>query len=311
MTPKLVEERWSEELIKAIRLDSSDLRIICPFIKAGPLERLLRHRTGKGEIKVITRFNFADCAEGVSDVVALRRLLDAGASVRGVRNLHAKLYVFGKSRAIITSCNLTDAALSRNHELGLVVDDEEVVDGCLHYFRKLWERAKKDLRPERVTEWEEQVRACQVGGRPNAVRDLGDFGTDVDLDPAPTPQAPDPLAQAPQAFVKFMGTAGFLVPTSTPVLEEIERSGCHREACYPSRRRPRSVRDGATIFMGRLTDEPDIWIFGRATGMAYVPGRDDAKPAEIKRRSWRKDWSRYIRCATPSSLPEPWRTASP
>ena len=35
------------------------------------------------------------------------------ARVRGVRNLHAKLYIFGESRAIITSCNLTEAALTR------------------------------------------------------------------------------------------------------------------------------------------------------------------------------------------------------
>ena len=139
MTPRLVEERWSEELIKAIRLDSSDLRIICPFIKAGPIERLLRHRPGKGRIRVITRFNLAHCADGVSDVAALSKLLNAGATVRGVRNLHAKLYVFAKSRAIITSCNLTDAALSRNHELGLVVDNEEIVTA--HRDRKIPESA--------------------------------------------------------------------------------------------------------------------------------------------------------------------------
>ena len=107
----------------------------------------------------------------------------------------------------------------------------------------------------------------------------------MDLDPAPPPQAPDTLAQPPQAFVKFMGTVGYRVPTSTRVLKEIERSGCHREACYPSMRRPRSVRDGATIFMGRLTDEPDIRVFGRATAKAHHPEKDNATEADIERRS--------------------------
>ena len=45
-------------------------------------------------------------------------LLDAGASIRGIQNLHAKLYLFGTSRAIITSANLTEAALTRNQEFG-------------------------------------------------------------------------------------------------------------------------------------------------------------------------------------------------
>ena len=38
---------------------------------------------------MITRFNLADFAEGVSDIEALRLLLDAGANIRGIRNLHA------------------------------------------------------------------------------------------------------------------------------------------------------------------------------------------------------------------------------
>ena len=130
MTPRLVEERWGDELIEAIRLDSSELQIICPLIKAGPLQRLLRHRPGKGQTRVITRFSLADCADGVSDVAALRKLLDAGDAVRGVRNLHVKLYVFGTTRAIITSCNLTDAAPSRDNELGMVVDTKGTVGEC-------------------------------------------------------------------------------------------------------------------------------------------------------------------------------------
>ena len=117
-----------------------------------------------------------------------------------MRNLHTKLYVFGTSHAIITSCNLIDAALSRNHELGVVVDGDAIVTECLDHFEELWERAKTDLRPEQVAKWDQKVRACREGGGPpNAIRDLGDFGTDVDLDAVPTPQPPDAPAQEPQA----------------------------------------------------------------------------------------------------------------
>ena len=50
LTARLVEGQWGKELIEAVRLDSSDLRINCPFLKVGPLERLLRRHPGTGGI---------------------------------------------------------------------------------------------------------------------------------------------------------------------------------------------------------------------------------------------------------------------
>ena len=49
------------------------------------------------------------------------------------------------------------------------------------------------------------------------------------------------------------------------------------------------------MFIARLTDERDIRIFGRAVGMKYHPGRDDASAEDIELRSWRKEYPRYIR----------------
>ena len=126
MTMRLVDRSWSKEFTESLLDDSSELRIICPFIKSSALQRLLRHQPGN--VQVITRFNLADFADGVSDIAALRKLLEAGVRVRGVRNLHAKLYLFGKSRAIIASCNLTEAALGRNHELGMVIHDWSIIE---------------------------------------------------------------------------------------------------------------------------------------------------------------------------------------
>ena len=87
---RLVSAGWDRELTAAIHADPSAIRIICPFIKKGALEYLLSHRSGG--VQVITRFNLDDFANGVSDVEAPRMLLDDGASVRGVQNLHAKLF---------------------------------------------------------------------------------------------------------------------------------------------------------------------------------------------------------------------------
>ena len=101
---------------------------------------------------------------------------------------------------------------------------------------------------------------------------------------------------ASQAFVKFLGAADNRVELSFETVEEIRRAGCHWAVCYPTNRRPKAVKDSAVIFIGRLTRDPnDIRVFGRAIGMAYRPGRDDATPHDIAQRSWKGQWSRYIR----------------
>ena len=93
---RLVDSGWAAELIDGVREGPDELRIECPFIKERALDRLLE--LGPKNIRVITRFNLADFADGVSDIAALRKLLRASAAVRGIRNLHAKLYLFGDRR---------------------------------------------------------------------------------------------------------------------------------------------------------------------------------------------------------------------
>ena len=291
---RLVDAGWDQELTAAIRAYPSEVRIVCPFIKKGALELLLSHQPG--DVQVITRFNLNDFADGVSDVEALRMLLDADASVRGIQNLHAKLYLFGTSRAIITSANLTKAALTRNQEFGLVADDEAIIRACRKYFDELWQRGSSaDLSRDMLDCWAETVTRYRLAsGRSRRARELGDFGTYAGLDPR-LPVLPVVGADVDQAFVKFLGKSDNRVPVSQATIKVIKDEGCHRFLSYPKNRRPRSVEDGAVMFIARLTDEPGIRIFGRAVGMKYHPGRDDASAEDIKRRPWKKDYPRYIR----------------
>ena len=292
---RLVDSGWGTELTDALRADASALRVICPFIKVGALEHLLSHRPGK--VRVITRFNLADFSEGVSDVAALRMLLDVGARVRGIRRLHAKLYLFGASRAIITSANLTKSALDRNHEFGLVVEDAPTIGTCRAYFDDLWRRGGDDLVCDQVDAWEETVtRHRALGGRASEQTGLGDFGAAAGVvDPLPV-RLPTAVADAPQAFVKFLGEGVNRVPLSFPTIEETKLAGCHWAVAYPASKRPRGVQDDAIIFIAQLTSKAnDIRIFGRAVGMKHQPGRDDATFADIERRPWKEKWPRYIR----------------
>jgi hypothetical protein len=298
MTLRLVDTGWGTELTDALRADKCTLRIVSPFIKDGALKRLLALKPKT--VEVITRFNLADFAESVSDITALRRVLNAGGRVRGIRNLHAKLYLFGASRAIVTSANLTGAALDRNAEFGAVLQDAAGIATCGAYFDDLWAQGGSDLTHAQLDDWEAIVTRHRslAAGAPGS-SGLCDFGADAGLGPTQPVTVPaGSLAHVGQAFVKFLGMGSDRVALTYPTLKEIERAGCHRTLAYPKGKRPSGVEEGAEMFIGRLTREAatnDIRIFGRAFAHKHEPGVDDATLADITRRDWRATWPHYVR----------------
>lgn len=295
MNFKLIDSGWDRVLDEAVEKDNSNLRIVCPFIKKRVTERLLQ--CGRPHsLHVITRFNQRDFCNGVSDTSALRLLLEKGAKIRGIRNLHAKLYLFGQSRVIVTSANLTQAALLRNHEFGFVADDGEIIVRCEEYFDNLWQQAGADLTVVRLDGWEEKLSGVLTGGAlPSHIANLSDEGVDAGLTETPF-DIPPFVAEAPQSFVKFFGEGHNREDRATLVLDEVKRSGCHWACTYPKGKRPRQVEDGAVIFMGRFVKEPnDIIIYGWAVGVRHQEGRDDATPADQILREWKARWPHYIR----------------
>ena len=297
MTFRLVAEGWNTEFIAGLHQHPGVLRIVCPFIKARALARILDPLPTS--LRVVTRFNLADFAEGASDIGALRLLLDAGAAVRGVRSLHAKLYIFGSGRAIVTSANLTGAGLSTNREFGLVTEDRAAVQSCLAYFDELWRGAGFDLERHQLDQWDRSVaQHLAAGGRPSLSLGLGDFGAEAVIEPPPVSVPPPLFTDPPQAFVKFGGVSTDRLPLDASVFEEIERGGSHWALSYPAggRGRPTGVQDGAVMFISRLVKGPnDVRIFGRAIALKHQEGRDDATEADLRRREWKTRWPRYIR----------------
>ena len=299
---RLVDSGWSKVFDDAILLGHTELRIVCPFIKRQAAERLLKKGRPQ-DIQVITRFNLRDFHDGVSDTAALRLLLEKGAQVRGVCSLHAKLYIFGVTRVIVTSANLTDAALNRNQEFGFMAENTKIIGGCVDYFEDLWKRAGQNLTFEQLVRWENKLSEYLAHGtKPRRKNDLGDEGTGIGNTPPPI-DLPAWVDGAPQAFVKFFGISSDRAVHSMRVFEEVKRSGCHWACTYPRGRRPRQVQDGAVMYMGRLVKEPnDILIYGRAIALRHVEGRDDATFDDLNLRAWKKDWPHYVRVHHPEFL---------
>jgi hypothetical protein len=222
---------------------------------------------------VVTRFNLADFASGVSDIDALRALVHAGAEVRGLRGLHAKVFVFGDQSAAVTSANLTNTALTRNAEFGCVSDDAEFVAACVGYVAMLWERASWTITLDHLDAWDAIViERLARGGTPSGLADLPDFGTAANVPPPPAPIAPRAgsigsgwPAESQRAFVKFFGQGEDRASGIEATVDEILTAGCHWACTYPKTARPRAPQDGDTMFIARMTHSPnDYLIFGRA-----------------------------------------------
>lgn len=292
---RLVDGGWEALFDDSMAAAAGErLRIVCPFIKRGVVERLLKIRT-PSEIEVLTRYDLRAFGDGVSDVGALALLLAHGARIRGVRNLHAKVFQFGASRVIVTSANLTRAAMRSNHEFGFVAEQPHVAERTGHYFDELWHRAGPDLTAERVGDWQQIVDAYRLRGAPPAFPGLGDEGADVGLPAEESIDAAvEPLVF--RSFVKFFGNGGDRALRTAPVWEQVHAAECHWACTYPKGKRPRQVQDGSIMFMAWLVEEPeDIIVFGRAIGMRHVDGRDDATEADIARRDWKAKWPHYVR----------------
>lgn len=129
----ILDGAWDQHFRSAAMISAMELRVASPFIKLKAAERLL-YGWQPQRIHVLTRFSLTDMAAGVSDISALRFLLERGAQVRGIKHLHSKLYLFGAQRVIVTSANLTSAALTRNLELGFVSEDVGAIKKCRTYF---------------------------------------------------------------------------------------------------------------------------------------------------------------------------------
>ncbi|HVO56002.1 MAG TPA: phospholipase D family protein [Solirubrobacterales bacterium] len=297
MGVRLADGGWDAELRKAIKADGSEVRIASPFVKRAAVARLFKG-VDTGNVRVLTRFNLEQFGQGVSDIAALRELLRLGARVRGVKRLHAKLYMFGRERAVVTSANLTIAGLSQNHELGVVAEGGAVARACREYFDQLWKEAGKDLEPSRLDRWEEQVQAAQAAAGPAHRSGLPDEGADVGS--GGQLQLPPLVAGNEEAFLKFFGESTNRADRDFAVFDELVSGGSHWACTYPKGKRPSSQGTGAVIYMGRLVHSPaDTKIYGRAIAIAHEEGRDDASPADIERRPWKAKWPHYLRVHDP------------
>ena len=100
--------------------------IASPFVNSGVMQ--VANLTPAGvTLNLITRTDLRDFATGASSLDALCALAKNGVGVSSLSGLHAKMYIFDNTCALVTSANATNSGLSRNLECGLATRDSKIV----------------------------------------------------------------------------------------------------------------------------------------------------------------------------------------
>jgi len=170
-------ENISEELFKSIE-KSKSIKIICPFIKEEIAKKIVSKK-GK-DIMIITRYKLSDCYDGVSDLLSLRHFLRMDCQVKGVKDLHAKLYIFD-NRVIISSANLTENGIYKNHEISIMCDDDKIIQDCIKYFDNLWKDAGEELKQAKLIKWINELNSYSEKNPPSksSKNNLPDYGSKI------------------------------------------------------------------------------------------------------------------------------------
>jgi hypothetical protein len=127
-----------------------------PFIKESITKQIIQNRPKNAKISLMTSYKLSYFHRNSSDISALKSFIDDKAQVKNYPKLHAKLYIFDSSKAIVTSGNLTLGGLQNNYECGILTDDKTLVSRLEKEFTDLFNN--KDEVSEVTTEVLEQTR---------------------------------------------------------------------------------------------------------------------------------------------------------
>lgn len=95
-------------------------------------------------IRLLTQYSPLDIVCGATSLPTLSALVDRGVQCRFAPErpkLHAKVYIFGDSTAIVSSANLTRPTLQSNIEVGVGFSGKGVSD-LIDWYERLWKTAR-------------------------------------------------------------------------------------------------------------------------------------------------------------------------
>jgi hypothetical protein len=131
------DRRHRKHLVSLIAESTGVIRIATAYVT----ERQLLATTADREVRLLTSLTPIDVASGATSLESLNALIKSGVKCRQLParpRLHAKVYIFGNSSAVVTSANLTTNGLDSNIEVGVETTDREAAH-LVSWFDRLWE----------------------------------------------------------------------------------------------------------------------------------------------------------------------------
>ena len=96
----------ADEIRQLCERASTEFVIVSPWIKKEALHYILDLNSRRAlHYRVLTVGDLRDFLYGSSDIAAIEWLLQVGADIRLVNNLHAKIYIADRNSAIVARCS--------------------------------------------------------------------------------------------------------------------------------------------------------------------------------------------------------------
>ena len=311
-------QHW--DTVTALFTDSqSDIRIISPFINDRPAEHLCDalQRNPNVSCKIITRFYREDFIQGVSSVKAIKNLIESGAEIYALLNLHTKLYLFDGNTALIGSANFTTGGFNFNHELSLLIEGEtELFDELNGYFGSLLSQinqsgdykislSKAEEEIEAVKQQRQNRRQRGVTHQPNEKK----FGATVNQSHTPDSSNSRPNIDPIQEIVSYRPIDAIdegiwlkFEGKSSNRFDKYQKYNPIRHissesiiTCFPQN--PSGIKNGAYIYMAILTTDhkgrntPVVMGRGRTLGFEPI---NKATDSMMRQYPWMHDYPFYI-----------------
>jgi hypothetical protein len=136
----IIKPSWQTEFESFVASAKVELRIAAPYYGKDVLTLILR-KSKAGSKYFLLKLSDRDVLAGVQSPTAVRMLQDQGCGVRLGKELHAKILIADQRSAIVTSSNLTNHGLSGNAEMGVWIDDPNVVQALVRIFDEWYAKA--------------------------------------------------------------------------------------------------------------------------------------------------------------------------
>ena len=131
---ELLGRGWRASLDILLNEAKKDLTVVSPYIRSSEANYIANGLSPMVNIITMTRLDDRSLLEGALQLDALRVLgeFSPNSKIINLPRLHAKVYIADKSRAIITSGNLTKSGIDLNYEYGVGIANRRLVGEIYH-----------------------------------------------------------------------------------------------------------------------------------------------------------------------------------